>query len=108
MRFLPQFSRFFHRIVGSTEPDESSLGPSILTKEIRELEHLVRLGLVFHPSDLVSSPRVPEGERATSTLFQPAYIDAVKNLNGQGIDDRLLLARIPFQHFGSSLLTQGY
>lgn len=64
--------------------------PKLLTKDVHEVERLCRRGPPFSLSDLV-------GFRLCYEMCyrlipdQPAYIDAVKNMNGTGIDDRKFL-----------------
>jgi hypothetical protein len=87
-KFVPSILR---RLI-TVDPDEFQMAPSLLTREMLELERLVRTGLLVHPSDLVSCKRHLHTNRVN--FLQPAYIDAAKSLSSQGIDDRLLLARI--------------
>jgi hypothetical protein len=54
-RLLQISAMFLFDFIGSLVPGSPHFIPSILTKEIQELEDFLRLGHVFHLSDLVSS-----------------------------------------------------
>jgi prostaglandin-endoperoxide synthase 2 len=72
---LSRISRASDAISAALAPVDTEGGslkapPGILSKGITELEAALKAGTALSPADL------------------PAIIDAVKNLNGKGIDDR--------------------
>ena len=89
------FSKSRVDLNGTTERPVAKL----LTRDIHEVERVCRRGPPFSLSDLVRlSVAVCGGVRSSENPppHQPAYIDAVKNMNGVGIDDRkFLVGQLP-------------
>jgi hypothetical protein len=60
---------FIGRGIASIVPGSPHFIPSILTKEIQELEDFLHLGHVFHLSDLVSSVKDLKGWLTSNLSF---------------------------------------
>ncbi|KZP00813.1 heme peroxidase [Calocera viscosa TUFC12733] len=76
--FINALTRVSNLISAALTPVDTQGGtlkapPGLLAKSVTELEGLLKTGSALSPSDL------------------PAALDAIKNLNGKGIDDRLYM-----------------